>query len=253
MELSYKAYNPYDDSSNLQQLLPGAFMNGETGTAWESLEQSGFSDVKIFNYDVDNAQSDNVSIIGHTVGHRNITIPNNIRNNTTNNITNNVGGSNYVSTNTRYGTHSNDVCTRTFFGLVGSDRSFLSEPVLTSDDGSDNASGRPLVVLTVRGTVTVSEWILNASEILDDVPGGFATGKDIVMSTLYGRNIDKEACPYSANHDTENDTGCSYCVGYLEAYGLNDPNNPPIILITGHSLGAAVANLVAAKLNEKVN
>ncbi len=249
MELSYKAYNPYDDSSNLQQLLPGAFMNGETGTAWESLEQSGFSDVKIFNYDVDNAQSDNVSIIGHTVGHRNITIPNNIRNNTTNNITNNVGGSNYVSTNTRYGTHSNDVCTRTFFGLVGSDRSFLSEPVLTSDDGSDNASGRPLVVLTVRGTVTVSEWILNASEILDDVPGGFATGKDIVMSTLYGRNIDKEACPYSANHDTENDTGCSYCVGYLEAYGLNDPNNPPIILITGHSLGAAVANLTAAHLS----
>ncbi|MBQ3602809.1 MAG: hypothetical protein IJA02_03095 [Clostridia bacterium] len=79
--------------------------------------------------------------------------------------------------------------------MVGSDRSFLSEPVLTSDDGSDNASGRPLVVLTVRGTVTVSEWILNASEILDDVPGGFATGKDIVMSTLYGRNIDKEACP----------------------------------------------------------
>ena len=126
-------------------------MNGETGTAWESLEQSGFSDVKIFNYDVDNAQSDNVSIIGHTVGHRNITIPNNIRNNTTNNLTNNVGGSNYVYL---FGHMSNDDCALQYFGGIGTCSRVLSEPVLTSDDGSDNASGRPLVVLTVRGIYT---------------------------------------------------------------------------------------------------
>lgn len=55
---------------------------------------------------------------------------------------------------------SNDVPARIY-------RRFLSEPVLTSDGGSDNASGRPLVVLTVRGTVTLSERILNVSKVFD--------------------------------------------------------------------------------------
>lgn len=66
----------------------------------------------------------------------------------------------------------------------------------------------------------------------------FEDGADDVIETLCGY----EGCTKC----TIEDENCD-CRGYL-----NNINNP-IILVTGHSLGAAVANLVAAKLNEMVN
>ncbi len=124
----------------------------------------------------------------------------------------------YNNYNTISTTNSTNVSSNVF-GRVDQNLSTLvlneSQIELSTNAESGNEiQNRPLVVITVRGTVTPSERILDISEILDDAPGGFATGKDIVMSTLYGRNIAKESCPYQSNHDTTNDTGCSYCVGY---------------------------------------
>lgn len=42
-----------------------------------------------------------------------------------------------------------------------------------------------------------------------------------------------------------NGAGCAICMGYIPYYNIHNP----IVLVTGHSLGAAVANLVAAHLS----
>lgn len=80
---------------------------------------------------------------------------------------------------------------------------------------------RPLVVIAVRGSVTDGDWINN------------------IITQLY---------PLDNKFDEMADT----VIENLEEY-LSDNNiitNNPIILVTGHSLGAAVANIVSAKLNE---
>ncbi len=180
-------------------------MNDETETAWDALQQSVFSDVKHFNYDIDTgddkAEVDDVSIIAHTVGHRSIEI----LETQTNNIVD--GGNNYVSTVGFDSLPNSD-------GAILANRLFESSVLNNSTGVSYNEHTKQLIVITVRGTVTGAKWLLNISEIFKDLPGRFATGKDIVMSTLYGRNIAKESCPYQSNHDTTNGTGCSYCVGY---------------------------------------
>jgi len=76
---------------------------------------------------------------------------------------------------------------------------------------------RPLVVVAVRGTLTSMDYVVDIAMQLGLTPN-FSTQKDEVLSHLQ---------TYISEHD------------------LVDP----IILITGHSLGAAVANLLAAHLN----
>ncbi len=185
MELSYKAYNPY--SGLLASVVPGAFMNDETGTAWDALQQSGFSDIKHFNYGIDTGDDkdevDNVSIIGHTVGHRNINV-----------INNNTGGSNNAN---RLDFLNDNVRNSVDIEYPGLHSEILSESILTSNN-YDNTLSRPLIALVVRGTVKPSEWLLDFSEILRCRQSQYGsitqsavavTGKEII----YYNNTDKFA------------------------------------------------------------
>ena|GEM_PF-3935047 len=85
-----------------------------------------------------------------------------------------------------------------------------------------NMNGRDYNIITVviRGTPANREWYGNFDIGYSDVHKGFETAKDKLLTTL------------------------GY---YLQAKGLADPTYNKI-LITGHSRGAAVANLLAADL-----
>ena len=64
---------------------------------------------------------------------------------------------------------------------------------------------------------------------------------EMVLKSLYHGTGDTENCT-KCNGKSD---GCEYCKGYIP---FNNISNP-IFLVTGHSLGAAVANLVAEHLN----
>ena len=89
-------------------------------------------------------------------------------------------------------------------------------------NADETAHTRSLVVIAVRGSVTNGDWINN------------------ILTQLY---------PFDNKFEEMADT----VIDNLGEYLNNEQNNitdDPIILVTGHSLGAAVANIAAAKLNE---
>ncbi len=89
-----------------------------------------------------------------------------------------------------------------------------------SDTGSSQlTNSKQLVVVAIRGSVTDDDWDNNFKTQFVPWDNKFVEMKNDVAENL-------------SNH-------------------ISELTNP-IILVTGHSLGAAVANLVAAKLNEKV-
>ncbi len=85
----------------------------------------------------------------------------------------------------------------------------------------ENGNAKTLVVVTVRGSVTFQDWILNLNTQLNPCGSQFEDGSEMVLSNLF-----------------------SY-----DWYQEDEPLGEPIILVTGHSLGAAVANLTAKHLN----
>ena len=62
---------------------------------------------------------------------------------------------------------------------------------------------------------------------------------EMVLKSLYYGTGDTENCTKC------NGGGCEHCKGYIPYNNISNP----IFLVTGHSLGAAVANLVAEHLN----
>ncbi|MBR3754382.1 MAG: hypothetical protein IKK49_04665 [Clostridia bacterium] len=91
----------------------------------------------------------------------------------------------------------------------------LSDLQLTEDEPIPT---RPFVVVTVRGSVTLNDWINNAITQLYPMDNRFVALKDEVAQNL------------------ENDISAL---------------TNPIILVTGHSLGAAIANLLAAEFTNQ--
>ena len=109
----------------------------------------------------------------------------------------------------------------------------------TGSDGSsvlleeteENYRIRPLLVVTVRGSVTSSDWDNNFKTQFVPWDNEFADMKDTVAENL------------------------SSYIDELETKAESDPNfefSDPLILITGHSLGAAIANLLAADLSAEL-
>lgn len=244
MGLSYAAYNPVPNG--FAEIVPGAFMqfpyNDPAKDAKAELESNGFDDVTKFNYGEPN------NVAAHVIGHRDIVIGGSDEQSTllyTNNITggnnngnavNNLGCDSdwvWVSDNSNSSNYSSDV--RVTGGVVELD----NQPVLSLELPDNSGNTRSLVVVVVRGSVTLQDWLMNARTQLNLAKAQFDDGSDMVYKTLYG---DAENC-------TEcNGEGCDACRGYLAQHNLTNP----IILITGHSLGAAIANLTAEKLNSDV-
>ncbi len=84
----------------------------------------------------------------------------------------------------------------------------------------ETVNTRSLIVIAVRGSVTNGDWLNN------------------IITQLY---------PFENKFEEMADTVINNLEAYLDSNKITDE---PIILVTGHSLGAAVANIVSAKLND---
>lgn len=227
MELSYAAYNPVD-----YELIPGipsSFMqepfDDETKTAEAELERMGF-DATSYNY-----EGGYSGYAAHTIGHRNITISENY-NSTGGNENGIINGFNDTNISIyssdiyrQYSIGNGDTSSNT--GVISTAFSTIDastgEPVSTvlnsTSTNADSYSTRQLVVISVRGSVTPMDWAMDLANQINLEYINFGTGCQEVIESLNG---------------------------YLTTNGIGNP----IILVTGHSLGAAIANLVAAELNE---
>ena len=74
----------------------------------------------------------------------------------------------------------------------------------------------------------------------------FGRGSRIVLTYLLGENYGNESGGNYEACTLCNGTGCDFCEGYLSHYNINNP----IIVVTGHSLGAAVSNIFVHELNQ---
>ena len=214
MELSYAAYN-YPNGEELP-IIPGAFMGDFTQTAGMLLEDNGFVNISEYNYTSD-------SRAAHTIGCRFVEFPG-----TRNLQSNNIGGN--------YNVHQHNGTNiqlpfRNLLDQLRVDRSahLFDERRDTGADRYDSitnsqsfAAGnkilKPLLVVDIRGSVTWWDWV---------------------------NDIGAQALPFNNRFAALAEEVFTNVENYLSSTGLQDP----IILVTGHSMGAAIANILAARLN----
>lgn len=214
MELSYAAYN-YPNGEELP-IIPGAFMGDFTKTAGELLEDNGFVNISEYNYTSD-------SRAAHTIGWR----PINVDVSETSQSINDVGGMGNVYQ------YNIDDKGSVLYNLLDSvcvcdydqgrnyfrdDTVVIEENTALNTSQDDEVGTKPLVVVDVRGSVTISDWINDVMTQFDSENNRFAAFADEIFTNV------------------EN---------YLSSTGVQNP----IILVTGHSMGAAIANILAARLN----
>ena len=215
MELSYAAYN-YPNGEELP-IIPGAFMGDFTQTAGMLLEDNGFVNISEYNYTSD-------SRAAHTIGWR----PINVDVSETSQIINDAGGMDNVYQ------YNIDDKGSVLYNLLDSvcvcdydqgrnyfrdDTVVIKENTALNTSQDDEVGTKPLVVVDVRGSVTISDWINDVMTQFDSENNRFAAFADEIFTNV------------------EN---------YLSSTGVQNP----IILVTGHSMGAAIANILAARLNE---
>ena len=181
-----------------------------------------------------------LSLVSHTIGYRSIEISDNTQtdNNSLLEGDNSFGynfAGNRVSTVDVYsGTDS----VNSISSFSADSKDIRTVSVLNQEESSsENSTVRPLVVIAVRGSVTFWDWLMDFLTQLHIGFFDFDVGAQMVIESLYGYDNCTEC--------DKNDKKCP-CQGYL----VNNEIENPIILITGHSMGAAIANLVAAELNE---
>lgn len=214
MELSYAAYN-YPNGEELP-IIPGAFMGDFTQTAGMLLEDNGFVNIAEYNYTSD-------SRAAHTIGWR----PINVDVSETSQIINDAGGMDNVYQ------YNIDDKGSVLYNLLDSvcvcdydqgrnyfrdDTVVIEENTALNTSQDDEVGTKPLVVVDVRGSVTISDWINDVMTQFDSENNRFAAFADEIFTNV------------------EN---------YLSSTGVQNP----IILVTGHSMGAAIANILAARLN----
>ena len=217
MELSYAAYN-YPNGEELP-IIPGAFMGDFTQTAGMLLEDNGFVNISEYNYTSD-------SRAAHTIGFRFVEFPG-TRNLQSNNIGGNYNVHQHNGTNIQLPVCNllDSVCIRDY---DQGRADFRDNTLITGEDTEistshdDEIETKPLVVVDIRGSVTVSDRINDVMTQLDSENNRFASLADEIFTNV------------------EN---------YLSSTGLQNP----IILVTGHSMGAAIANILATCLNETID
>ena len=215
MELSYAAYN-YPNGEELP-IIPGAFMGDFTQTAGMLLEDNGFVNISEYNYTSD-------SRAAHTIGWR----PVEVAVFETSQIINDVGGMDNVY---QYNIDDKGSVLYNLLDQLRVDRSahLFDERRDTGADRYDSitnsqsfAAGnkilKPLLVVDIRGSVTWWDWV---------------------------NDIGAQALPFNNRFAALAEEVFTNVENYLSSTGLQDP----IILVTGHSMGAAIANILAARLN----
>jgi len=217
MELSYAAYN-YPTETELP-FVPGWFMGDVNYTAAEFLHNHGFVENQIqeYNYDViydedsGEYERDPTAAGAHTIAYRNIELA------VAENNNNEEGVESNDSNLGIYQSNISEPLYDSVYNVNTNTNAVLYDLPLTEDE---SITTRPLVVVAVRGSVTMDDWINNILTQLYPLDNRFVTLKDEVAENL------------------EN-----------QISGLTNP----IILVTGHSLGAAIANLLAAELSESLS
>ena len=220
MELSYAAYN-YPNGEELP-IIPGAFMGDFTKTAGMLLEDNGF--VNVVNYKYETSDSG-----AHTIGCRFVEFPENENMQLNDGLGGNIDVSQHYGTNIQLPVRDllDSVCILER-NSHGSDRvadtrmdrdTFRSDKISTDTTSLLNTKRLDgLVVVDIRGSVTAMGWYNDIMTQLSAKSNRFAALAEEVLTNVNN---------------------------YIRLMGLQDP----IVLITGHSMGAAIANILAARLN----
>lgn len=237
MKLAYSAYKPL--KGQFSDIAPGKFMEPGIREAQEELRDYGFES-SIYN-DGDN------DTVCHVIGHKQIYA--NINNSTNGGNDNDryLGVLEGIDRNESIGVYTDNDSSRLrtddFVGNVYFDsrkNSGTFQNTLSSDGANNTNDMRTLVVIDIRGTSTNRDWVTDIGTQINPDWGSFDAGMEIVLKSLYHGTGDTENCKKCNG----NSNGCAYCKGYIP---FNNISNP-IFLVTGHSLGAAVANLLAEHL-----
>lgn len=239
MNLAYSAYMPL--TGDFSGLAPGLFMEDNIVSATDLLDQYGIKSVA-FNTD----KNDTVC---HIIGHKQIYADINYNTSGDTNGGNNNGTLGILEGTGKHGTigyFSDDFQSglrtdvsmdNTGMYCGGYSETFWN--TLNSDDANNTDCVRTLVVVDIRGSSTTQDWRTDIGTAFNPEWGSFGAGMEMVLKSLYHGTGDTENCTKC------NGGGCVYCKGYIPYNNISNP----IFLVTGHSLGAAVANLVAEHLN----
>ena len=239
MNLAYSAYMPL--TGDFSGLAPGLFMEDNIVSAEDLLDDYGIKSVA-FN-------TDKKDTVCHIIGHKQIYAD--INYNTSDNTN---GGNNngtlgilegtgkhgtigYFSDDFQSGLRTDVSMDSTGMSCVGSSEAFWN--TLNLNDANNTDCVRTLVVVDIRGSSTTQDWRTDIGTAFNPEWGSFGAGMEMVLKSLYYGTGDTENCTKC------NGGGCEHCKGYIPYNNISNP----IFLVTGHSLGAAVANLVAEHLN----
>lgn len=236
MNLAYSAYMPL--TGDFSGLAPGLFMEDNIVSATDLLDQYGIKSVA-FNTD----KNDTVC---HIIGHKQIYADINYNTSGDTNGGNNNGYLGILEGTGRCkpigvfsGSNQSGLRTDDFVGTVGPNCTGNSEIIGNTLNSNNTDCMRTLVVIDIRGSSTTNDWWTDIGTQLNPKWGSFGAGMEMVLKSLYHGTGDTENCTKC------NGGGCVYCKGYIPYNNISNP----IFLVTGHSLGAAVANLVAEHLN----
>lgn len=212
-------------------------MEPDIRSAQEELDDYGFES-SIYN-DGDN------DTVCHVIGHKQIYA--NINNSTNGGNDNGTlgifegtgkhGTIGYFSDDFQSGLRTDVSMDSTGMSCVGSSEAFWN--TLNSNGANNTDCVRTLVVVDIRGSSTTQDWRTDIGTAFNPEWGSFGAGMEMVLKSLYHGTGDTENCTKC------NGGGCEHCKGYIPYNNISNP----IFLVTGHSLGAAVANLVAKHLN----
>lgn len=215
MELSYAAYN-YPNGEELP-IIPGAFMGDFTQTAGVLLEDNGFVNISEYNYTSDDRAA-------HTIGCRLVEFPEseNLQLNDYTGGIDNVYQYSGADLQLSVLDLLDSLSVNRHTSLSDKRRDIGVDRYDSITDSQSFSAGniilKPLVVVDIRGSVTWWDWINDIGTQVLAHNNRFAALADEVLTNVNN---------------------------YLRLMGLNDP----IILVTGHSMGAAIANILAARLN----
>ena len=236
MNLAYSAYMPL--TGDFSGLAPGLFMEDNIVSATDLLDQYGIKSVA-FNTD----KNDTVC---HIIGHKQIYADINYNTSCDTNGGNNNGYLGILEGTGRCkpigvfsGSNQSGLRTDDFVGTVGPNCTGNSEIIGNTLNSNNTDCMRTLVVIDIRGSSTTNDWWTDIGTQLNPKWGSFGEGMEMVLKSLYHGTGDTENCTKC------NGGGCEHCKGYIPYNNISNP----IFLVTGHSLGAAVANLVAEHLN----
>ncbi len=218
MEVSYYVYNNPDTSIELPS-IPGDFMGEFTTPVTDILGDYYFEDITAYNYASDDCGA-------HVIAHRNIKFTDNQGTQTTN-INGGIESYDYgMDDGFAYGNewiyteHAGHILYDNIHTKAGTEGGYSTALQISTNmvEESEESNYRPLVVVDIRGSVTTYDWIYNILTQLYPFDNKFEDMKNVVVNNL-------------------------------ESYLSNNNIEDPIVLVTGHSLGAAIANLLAADLN----